>query len=261
MIFMASKGLTVSFAAAAVMVCSFHADAQVPVAAATEKAIIGTPSDVFEPLNRAIFGFNTAVVDWFVDPLADLLDKASPSYVRRIGTNVYENLSEPEFIFTNLMAGYYEDAVVSVRRFAINSTVGIGGIFDVATPIGLERRSTEVSEAMCKAGIPPGPYLVLPLIGATNLFSGGLLGAALLAEWYALGLVSTTLATAEVIFDITVAVASLRHIRDIPRDHDTDVYAVQQKEFWDYVNAGCAPASETRPVASAPDKTTHLSVP
>ena len=254
---MAIKELTASFAAVAVMAYPFLTAAQAPVAAATEKATIDTPHDVFEPFNRAIFGFNTAAVDWFVDPLADLLGKTTPLSVQRIGANVYENLSEPEFVFTNLLAGHYEDAVVSIRRFAINSTVGIGGMFDRATPIGLERRSTEVSEAMCKAGIPPGPYLVLPLIGATNLFSGGLLGAVLLAEWYAIGLASATLATAEAIFDIGVGVASLRHIRDIPQDNNADVYAVQQNEFWDYVTAGCAPATETRPVATAADKTLH----
>ncbi|CAK0739276.1 hypothetical protein CCP1ISM_10310001 [Azospirillaceae bacterium] len=123
----------------------------------------------------------------------------------------------------------------------MNTTVGIGGLLDVATPIGLERRNTEVSEAMCKAGIPPGPYLVLPLIGPTNVFSGGLLGVVLAAEWYALSLVSSALAAADALFDISVSVASLRHVRDVPEDGGTDLYTRQQNEFWDYVKAGCGP--------------------
>jgi phospholipid-binding lipoprotein MlaA len=215
------------------------AEAQAPGAARSEMA---TPPDLLEPLNRAMFGFNSMVVNTVVDPLAWGLGQITPPFVQRLGTNLYENISEPEFVFTNLLAGHPLDAAVSVGRFAVNSTVGIAGLFDVATPIGLERRSTEVSEAMCKVGIPPGPYLVLPLIGPTNLFSGGLLGAALAVEWYALSLVSTALAAGDAIFDVSVSVASLRHVREIPEDQHPDHYSLQQQEFWDYVKAGCGPA-------------------
>ncbi len=203
---------------------------------------IATPRDVLEPFNRAMFGFNSLMVEYVIDPAAWALGSITPAFVQRIGSNVYENISEPEFVFTNLLAGHPADASVSVGRFAVNSTIGIAGIFDVATPIGLERRATEFSEAMCKVGVPPGPYLILPFIGPTNLFSGGLLGAALAADWYVLSLVSTALAAGDAIFDVSVSAASLRHVRDIPEDQHPDHYALQQQEFWDYVKAGCAPA-------------------
>jgi phospholipid-binding lipoprotein MlaA len=213
--------------------------AAVPAAAAAPPA---TPPDVLEPFNRLMFGFNSLVVDYVVDPVAWALGRITPEFAQRIGSNVYENISEPEFVFTNLLAGHPRDASVSVGRFAVNSTVGLGGIFDVATPIGLERRTTELSEAMCKVGVPPGPYLILPFIGPTNLYSGGLLGAALAAEWYVLSLVSATLAAGDAIFDVSVSAASLRHVRDIPEDQHPDHYSLQQQEFWDYVKAGCGPA-------------------
>jgi len=219
-----------------------------PGAAQTRAAVkseIATPRDLLEPLNRAMFGFNSVVVDYVVDPLAEGLGAVTPGFVQRAGANVYENISEPEFVFTNLLAGHPLDAAVSVGRFAVNSTVGLAGLFDAATAIGLERCTTEVSEAMCKVGIPPGPYLVLPLIGPTNVFSGGLLGAVLAAEWYALSLVSAALAAGDAIFDVSVSVASLRHVRDLPEDQHPDHYALQQQEFWDYVKAGCAPAAGT----------------
>ena len=211
---------------------------------------IATPYDLLEPLNRAMFGFNAIVVDYVVDPTAWALGQVTPLFVQRVAANVYENISEPEFVFTNLLAGHPVDAVVSVGRFAVNSTVGIAGLFDAATPIGLERRTTEVSEAMCKVGIPPGPYLVLPFIGPTNVFSGGLLGAALGLEWYALSLVSAALAAGDAIFDVSVSVASLRHVRDIPEDQHPDHYALQQQEFWDYVKAGCGPSEEIKTAAA-----------
>ena len=235
------KALAATLASVAALAASSPAEAQTSPASSTAKAGIETPRDLFEPFNRAMFGFNSAVVNYVVDPVADGLGAVTPDFVQRIGTNLYENISEPEFVFTNLLAGHPADAAVSVGRFAVNSTIGIAGMFDAATPLGLERRTTEVSEAMCKVGITPGPYLLLPLIGPTNVFSGGILGAALAAEWYVLSLVSTALAAADAVFDISVSVASLRHIRDIPEDQHPDHYALQQQEFWDYVKAGCAP--------------------
>ena len=213
------------------------AHAQTPAAAE-----IATPPDVLEPFNRAMFGFNTLVVDYVVNPAARVLGAVTPDFVHHIAGNVYENISEPEFVFTNLLAGHPADAATSVGRFAVNSTIGIAGVFDVATPIGLERRTIELSEAMCKVGVPPGPYLILPFIGPTNLYSGGLMTGALAMEWYVLSLVSAALAAGDAIVDISVSAASLRHVRDIPEDHHPDHYAAQQNEFWDYVKAGCTPA-------------------
>ncbi len=222
------------------------AEAQTPP---TTPTTIATPHDTLEPLNRVMFGLNKVVVDYMVDPTAWALGKVTPGFVQQGASNLYENISEPEFVFTNLLAGYPGSAAVSVGRFAVNSTIGIGGLFDVATPLGLERRPTEVSEAMCKVGITPGPYLVLPLIGPTNVFSGGLLGTALAVEWYGLSLISATLAAADAVFDISVSVASLRHVRDIPEDQHPDHYALQQQEFWDYVKAGCGSSEGTKTAA------------
>jgi phospholipid-binding lipoprotein MlaA len=229
-----------AIAAVTILVSPAIAEAQTQGAGGTGTTVIETPKDVLEPLNRALFGFNSTVVDYIVDPLASGLGAVTPPLVQRLGSNLYENISEPEFVFTNLLAGHPWDAAVSVGRFAVNSTLGLGGLFDAATPLGLKRRVTEVSEAMCKVGIPPGPYLVLPLIGPTNVFSGGLLGAALAAEWYALSLVSAALAAGDAVFDVSVSVASLRHVRDLPEDQSHDPYTAQQKDFWDYVKSGCA---------------------
>ncbi|MEI6556773.1 MAG: MlaA family lipoprotein [Rhodospirillaceae bacterium] len=242
---MGGKTLMLTLATLAVMAGPAVSRAQTLAAAGTPAAV-ETPADRLEPFNRAVFRFNTLVVDFLVEPAAGLLGAVTPSWVQRLGANLYENISEPEFVFTNLLAGHPRDAAVSLGRFAVNSTLGLAGLFDAATPLGLERRTTEVSEAMCKVGITPGPYLVLPLIGPTNLFSGGLLGAALAAEWYALSLVSAALAAGDAIFDLSVSVASLRHVRDLPEDQHPDHYALQQQEFWDYVKAGCAPGEPRR---------------
>jgi phospholipid-binding lipoprotein MlaA len=215
-------------------------------------AALDTPGDLFEPLNRAVFQFNNTLVAWVIDPLADVLSRVTPTVVQTMGTNVYNNISEPEYFFTNFLAGYRKDAGVSLGRLLVNTTLGVGGLFDVATPMGFKRRPTEVSEAMCRAGVSPGPYVVLPVIGPTNLFSGGILGGLLATEWYVLSLVSTALAAGDAVFDISVSAASLRHVRELPGGEDADLYAVQQRVFWDSIKSDCdlTPRPVSLPITS-----------
>jgi len=202
-----------------------------------------TPTDIFRPFNRAMFGFNAFFVDYVVDPTANMLSKVTPSWLKKTGTNVYENVTEVEFIFTNLVDGHPKDSAVSVARLAINSTIGIVGIFDVATKIGLERRQVEISESICNAGISPGPYVVFPIVGPTNLFGGGLMGGLLLTEWYLLSLVDAALAAGDAILDTTVGAASLRHVNDLPDPTiQGDLYTRQQNEYWDELKKECPAA-------------------
>ena len=120
------KRATLAAAASlALLVAPLGAVAQTSGTAPTPKAGIETPHDLFEPFNRAVFGFNTLVVDYFVTPTASFLGTVTPPFMQRIGSNLYENISEPEFVFTNLLAGHPKDAAISVGRFAVNSTVGI----------------------------------------------------------------------------------------------------------------------------------------
>ncbi|CAK0763490.1 phospholipid-binding lipoprotein MlaA [Gammaproteobacteria bacterium] len=198
-----------------------------------------TPPDIFEPVNRAMFGFNAFFADYVVDPTANLLSKVVPAWLKQTGANVYENITEPEFIFTNLVDGHFKDSAISVARLAVNTTVGIAGIFDVATPIGLKRRQVEISESFCNAGIPLGPYVVLPLVGPTNLFGGGLMGALLATEWYLLSFIDATIAAGDAILDTTVGAASLRHVNDLPEPAEGDLYTRQQNEFWNELKKEC----------------------
>ncbi len=202
------------------------------------------PSDLFESFNRAMFGFNTFFAYHVVDPSAAGLDKVTPNWLRTAGSNFYENLTEPEFFFTNLIDGNFKDSAVSVARLVVNSTVGIAGIFDVATSLGLKRHQIEISDAFCNAGVPPGPYVVLPLVGSTNLLSGGLMGALLATEWYLLSLMDATIAAGDAILDTTVGAASLRHVGDVPASAQSDPYANQQNIYWNDLKKAC-PSPQT----------------
>ncbi len=198
-----------------------------------------TPPDLFKSFNRAMFGFNTFFAYYIVDPTASTLDQITPAWLRTAGANFYENLTEPEFFFTNLVDGNIKDSAISVARLAVNSTIGIVGIFDVATPLGLKRHQIEISESFCKAGIPPGPYVVLPLVGETNILGGGLMGALLATEWYLLSFIDAAVAAGDAILDTTVGAASLRHVGDVPESSQGDLYTNQQNKYWSDLKKAC----------------------
>jgi phospholipid-binding lipoprotein MlaA len=223
---------------------------------APEAAVTAPPRDYFESVNRVIFGVNALVADYVVEPTARFLRRYTPDMVKKAGSNIYENITEPEFVVTNLLAGRPKESLVSLGRFAINSTVGIAGLFDPAGYFGLVRNQTELSEAMCRAGAPLGPYIVLPVVGPTNLFSGGLVGGLLLADVYGVGLLAELLeAGAQAALGAGASLISLRHVGEVPDDSKPDPYALQQKEYWDGVKNGCVtpPAPAGKPATAALD--------
>ncbi len=196
-------------------------------------------ADPLEAFNRVMFDFNTQVTDHVVEPISGTVNAWISPAIRQAGSNIYANLTEPEFIVTNLFSGYNADAGLSAGRFVVNSTLGVGGLFDPATGLGLVRRETEFGESLCAAGVPTGPYLVLPLIGPTNVASAGLLTGFFAVEWYALSLISTLLATADLVVDISASAASLRHVADQPDMTQQDPYQLQRIDYLQYLKKGC----------------------
>ena len=196
-------------------------------------------ADPLEAFNRSMFAFNNEVVDHVIEPLSGTLRAWVPPPVREAGARFYDNLTEPEFIVTNLFSGNHADAGVSASRFAINTTLGVAGIFDPATDMGFVRRETEFGESLCHLGVATQPFVVLPLIGPTNVWSAGLLTGFFAVEWYALSLISSLLATADLVVDISASAASLRHAADQPDMAATDPYDIQRAEYSQYIEKGC----------------------
>ncbi len=202
---------------------------------------VSIEEDSLEAFNRRVFGFNRFVVDTVVNPTADVLGEWLPGPVKTAGHNVYSNLIEPEFIVTNLMADDHRQALISTQRFLINSTVGLGGIFDPASQLGLRRREVEFAEGLCAAGLSPGSYVVLPLIGPTNTTSAGLVAGFFAVEWWLLSWISPAVATADLVIDLSASAASLRYARDLPADGGgVEPYQAQRADYHDYIRKGCA---------------------
>jgi phospholipid-binding lipoprotein MlaA len=195
-------------------------------------------SDPLEPLNRAMFAFNRAVLDYVVNPVVQNVGPSIPKSAQTGLYNMYSNLTEVEFLLNGLLRADLPAAATSVGRFAVNSTLGVAGVFDVATSMGMKRQTSDYGGSLCQTGLPPGPYLVLPLVGATNAVAAPLLVAGVALEVYALSFISTTLAMADfIIIDIGGSASALRYMNSIPPGGDG--YVVQRAEYQTYIQRHC----------------------
>ncbi|MDP5029183.1 MAG: VacJ family lipoprotein [Paraglaciecola sp.] len=130
-------------------------------------------SDPLETVNRSIWDFNYEVLDAFVlRPSAVAYVEYMPQAARTGLLNMAENLEEPSNSINNLLQGKVADSVSSLGRFVLNSTVGLLGVIDVASEIGLERKEEAFGEVLGSWGLETGPYLMLPALGPSDVRSG-----------------------------------------------------------------------------------------
>ena len=125
-------------------------------------------NDPLEPLNRRVFAFDLALDRAVIKPVAEAYRSALPEFVRDRVRAVIDNLHEPLVLANDVLQGRGGAAVISGRRFLINSTLGLGGLFDRATEFGLARQSGDFGQTLYAWGLPDGAYLVLPFFGPSN---------------------------------------------------------------------------------------------
>jgi phospholipid-binding lipoprotein MlaA len=129
----------------------------------------GSEDDPLEPVNRAIFAVNTTLDGLIVEPAAILYRMATPEVVRKGVRNFLGNLRTPVVLANDLMQVEWARAEVTFGRFMLNTILGLGGIIDVATWAGMPPRHHEdFGQTLAVYGVPPGPYLMLPLLGPSN---------------------------------------------------------------------------------------------
>lgn len=124
--------------------------------------------DPLEPLNRLIFSFNMFLDRIFIKPVAKMYRFVVPEIGRKGVRNVLVNLTEPVTLVNSVLQGDAENSFSTFWRFSINSTIGIGGLFDVAKYGGLEHRAEDLGQTFGKYGAGSGYYLMLPLMGPSN---------------------------------------------------------------------------------------------
>lgn len=126
-------------------------------------------SDPLEGFNRTVDGFNQVVDKALVKPLAQGYDKVTPPEVKTVIGNFFSNLDDISVAFNNLLQGKPKAAGSDITRFALNTTVGIVGLADVATELGFPKNDEDFGQTLGVWGVGSGPYLVLPLLGPSTL--------------------------------------------------------------------------------------------
>ena len=123
----------------------------------------GVEYDPWEPMNSNIFEFNRQVDRFVLKPVAKGYDFVMPDLVQVGISNIFSNLRFAPRFLNNVFQGKLKGAGIEVGRFLINSTVGLGGFFDLAKKIDLVTSEEDMGQTLGFYGVKPGPYLVLPM--------------------------------------------------------------------------------------------------
>ena len=129
-------------------------------------------SDPLEPVNRKVLAFNYVVDRGLLKPAAQVYRRAVPRFVRAGLRNLFNNLNEPRTILNQVLQGKPRIAAADAARFVVNTTIGLGGLLDPATVMGLERHREDFGQTLGRWGMGRGPYLMLPILGPATFRDG-----------------------------------------------------------------------------------------
>jgi phospholipid-binding lipoprotein MlaA len=130
------------------------------------------PRDPFERFNRSVFALNTKLDHAILRPVARDYVKVVPRPLRAAVNNFVTNLGYPTTIVNNFLQGKFNDAIGDTARLVVNTTIGLGGLFDPASGMGLDRHVADFGQTLGKWGAHSGPYLMLPLLGPSTVRDG-----------------------------------------------------------------------------------------
>ena len=133
-------------------------------------ATTGTePRDPWEHTNRQVFEFNDYVDAKVLKPVATGYQKVVPGFAREGVNNFFDNLEDLNTGLQNILQGKAREGLGDLGRLVVNSTLGVFGLWDVATPMGLEKHYEDFGQTLGWWGVGSGPYLVLPLFGPSTI--------------------------------------------------------------------------------------------
>lgn len=172
-----TRGVALALMAGGLALPVFAQDAaaSAPAPAAPSK------KDPFEGFNRSVFSFNEAVDAAVLKPVAQTYRDVVPEFVRTTVDNVFGNVADVWSTVNQLLQGKLENTLRMGFRVATNTVLGFGGMLDIATEAGLDRQSEDFGQTLGRWGMPPGPYLVLPVLGPSTVRDTAALAADLQA--------------------------------------------------------------------------------
>lgn len=125
--------------------------------------------DPFEKWNRGVYKFNDSIDQAIVEPLAKGYRAVTPGFFRSGVRNFLHNLASPVILANDVLQAEPKRAGATTGRFVINTTIGLLGLFDVGEKVGLKKHDEDFGQTLGKWGVGPGPYLMLPLLGPSNM--------------------------------------------------------------------------------------------
>ncbi|MGH6661378.1 MAG: MlaA family lipoprotein [Rhodospirillales bacterium] len=125
-------------------------------------------NDPAEPTNRAVFAINRGIDAVILKPVATFYRDYIPKFFQDRMNDVLDNLRSPVIFVNDLLQGEIDRAVATLARFVVNSTLGLIGLNDLATAIGMEGHDEDFGQTLAVWGVPEGPYVMLPLFGPSN---------------------------------------------------------------------------------------------
>ncbi len=126
-------------------------------------------ADPYESMNRSVFAFNESVDKNLMKPVAEGYRAVTPDPVEIMITNFYSNLDDVKVIFNDILQLKFRNAGNDSARFLINTILGMGGLVDFGTDYGFPKRHEDFGQTLGHYGVPSGAYLVLPILGGSNM--------------------------------------------------------------------------------------------
>ena len=128
-----------------------------------------SPNDPWESFNRSVFEFNEGLDSYFLKPVVTGYRFVLPEFVREGIYNFFSNYNDIYTALNNLLQGKPSFAFNDLMRVVVNTTFGLGGFIDMATPGGLEKHKEDWGQTFGVWGVPSGPYVVLPFFGPSSV--------------------------------------------------------------------------------------------
>ncbi len=132
-------------------------------------SVYAIPEDPFESINKKVFMFNETVDKYFLKPVSKTYSLITPDFIEKGVSNIFNNVSDVGMMINNLLQIKPREALTDAGRILINSSIGIGGFFDVATKIGLEKHEEDFGQTLGNWHVKSGPYIVLPFFGPSTM--------------------------------------------------------------------------------------------
>jgi phospholipid-binding lipoprotein MlaA len=142
----------------------------------TEQQNVASKADPYENFNRKMFIFNDTVDDYVAKPISDGYKWITPQFMQTGVYNFFNNLKDINVVINDILQAKFAQGAHDTGRFALNTTMGLGGFVDVAKSVGLEQNDEDFEQTLAVWGVPQGSYLVIPFLGPSTV--RGIPGAA-----------------------------------------------------------------------------------